>query len=657
MMCGLKMISKWEPLEKSLRNGAVGSKILVTTRKEKVAIMMRAEYSMISLEYLSEELCWYIFSQLAFLDKDKCEQLEKIGKQIAHKSKGLPLVAKALGSLMRFKKYTTRDWEEVLHSELWELGDEVENKVFVPFLLSYYDLPPLEKRCFLYCSYFPKDYTIDRDELVQLWMSQGYLRSTKDDERKGLDCFENLAKRSFFQDFEKDIDGNIIRCKIHDIVLDFVLFLTKNEYLNSLIKTKEDEMKLLHGKAFHYTLLPELEAHEVPTSIYIKRNLRTLSAENLGSIRWDLLLKLTCLRTLNLSHCSFSEVPENIDKLILLRYLDLSHNRHLKKLPKTLCNLINLQTLKLEDCAVKFPKEVEKLANLRHLYFGEFGRSQCPKELGKLTALETLDLIHVFPNHLRKYEKLVKLEDLSRLNHLKGRLCISRIGWKELDVNQAKRAQLNSKESLVTLVLEFHASGDLHSEEYLLLLEGLQPHPNLKHLEISECYGAKVFPSWMTSLTNLKRLVLLSCFYCESLGPLGKLPSLESLSIQDMWSLKRVGQEFLGIEDSIMKTKNGSTLISFPKLKRLELIGLTICEEWESCESSNSCLFIMPCLTSLEIRRCSRLKAPLPEFLQRTPLENLNIKDCSILDQLFEEGTEPEDLVKILTSPKELSQV
>ena len=198
--------SKWEQIRKSLKSGAVGSRVLVTTRKKEVAIMMRADAQMIHVELLSEEVCWLIFSRLALSGRDDVEQLENIGKQITIKCKGLPLVAKTLGSLMHFKT-SRKQWEDVLRSKLWELED-VQPRVFVPFLLSYYDLSFVEKHCFSFCSIFPKDYEIRVPDLIQLWMSQGYLNRSTSPEKKGQDCFENLAMRSFFQDFENEIVAN-----------------------------------------------------------------------------------------------------------------------------------------------------------------------------------------------------------------------------------------------------------------------------------------------------------------------------------------------------------------------------------------------------------------------------------------------------------------
>ena len=205
-------------------------------------------------------------------------------------------------------------------------GDQVIDEVFVPLLLSYYDLPPLEKRCFLYCSYFPKDYEINRDDLIELWFSQGFF--SKKEEGKGVGCFKNLVARLFFQDFKKDDDGNIIRCKMHDIMHDFVMFLTKNECTNRAINSKEEETEREDVKDFHCTLVLGSMETQIPRSICNNKSLRTLSVRKLGypptiKIRMDLLLTLTCLRTLSLHNCRLEAVPKNIDKLIHLRYLRL----------------------------------------------------------------------------------------------------------------------------------------------------------------------------------------------------------------------------------------------------------------------------------------------------------------------------------------------
>ncbi|KAL6134298.1 hypothetical protein ACLB2K_066530 [Fragaria x ananassa] len=113
---------KWEKLKLVLQNGDVGSKIVVTTRKEEVASMMGAADNTINLKVLSDENCWLLFSRIAFTNRnqDECKILEPIGREIVKKCKGLPLVAKTLGGLMSYKK-TRKEWQDVLSNEAWEL--------------------------------------------------------------------------------------------------------------------------------------------------------------------------------------------------------------------------------------------------------------------------------------------------------------------------------------------------------------------------------------------------------------------------------------------------------------------------------------------------------------------------------------------------------
>ncbi|KAG5234435.1 disease resistance protein [Salix suchowensis] len=195
---------QWEQLKPSLAGCARGSRILVTTRNGDVAKMMGTDHQ-IDIETLSDNACLSIFNHVAFHERseDERERLTDIGNKIANKCKGLPLVAKVLGGLMQSKR-TREEWEDVLSSELWRLDEvdknKVEKKIFLPLLLSYYDLPLVARRCFLYCAMFPKDYVMEKDELVKMWMAQGYLTGTgnRDMEIVGEQYFQVLAIRSFF---------------------------------------------------------------------------------------------------------------------------------------------------------------------------------------------------------------------------------------------------------------------------------------------------------------------------------------------------------------------------------------------------------------------------------------------------------------------------
>ncbi|KAI5337434.1 hypothetical protein L3X38_016705 [Prunus dulcis] len=110
----------------------------------------------------------------------------------------------------------------------------------------------------------------------------------------------------------------------------------------------------------------------IPISLCNYKNLWTLATfdSKITSFGRELISQVKCLRTLNLSHNSLKEVPNEVGELTHLRYLDLSYNYDLMKLPNTMCNLINLQTLRLIYCwALEIlPEGMRKLINLRHLH-------------------------------------------------------------------------------------------------------------------------------------------------------------------------------------------------------------------------------------------------------------------------------------------------
>ncbi len=366
----------WELFRLVLQTGAQGSRILVTTRKRRVSEIMGSAYE-INLEALCDEDCWLIFSKIAFLEKhlEHRKKLEDIGREIAKKCKGLPLAARTLGSLMRFKKSRER-WNNVLDSSLWELED-VEKGLFAPLLLSYYELPFTMKRCFSYCAVFPKDYVIYTNDLVKLWMAQGYLHSEEnmDMEIIGEEYFDNLAMRSFFQDFEKDEDDDRIRsCKMHDIVHDFAKLLTKNECFTIEVDgVKELGIESFNKCTRHLSLTPRGET-QFPVEVYAAKKLRTLlplksTFSNFNHVLPDILQHLTCLRALNLNSSSIEKLPDEVERLVHLRFIDLSSNHKIKELPETTCNLYNLHTLDISRCRgiEKLPQGMGKLIKLRHL--------------------------------------------------------------------------------------------------------------------------------------------------------------------------------------------------------------------------------------------------------------------------------------------------
>ncbi|KAL5757605.1 hypothetical protein ACOSP7_020216 [Xanthoceras sorbifolium] len=630
--------NKWEQLKSSLKCGAKGSRILVTTRKMNVAKVMGST-NFVEVGMLSDEKCWSLFSQVSFYGRnnEECKKLEGVGRRIVKKCKGLPLAVKTLGGVLRFKT-TIEEWQSVLDSEMWELED-AEKGIFTPLLLSYFDLPSELKRCFLYCAIFPKDYVMKKDQLIKLWMAQDYLRTqrNKDVELVGEEYFEKLAMRSFFQDFERDEDdGSIVSCKMHDMVHDFAQYLTKNECFS--VEADDSEgfpLNSSYSKARHSMIVLKRNAL-VSTSIFQENRLRSLIFE--GASWWDdtcidisnLLNHLTCVRALRFYDKSIADVPSGISKLTHLRYLKVSKNNDIREFPEAVCELYNLRTFDISDChnLNKLPEGIGKLVNLRHLInYGSFDEcSYMPKGIERLTCLRTLSKVIVSGD-----KNACTFKCLRNLNHLGGSLQIE-CSW--VDLGDINKAEFKNKTKL--LFLDLWLSSNVSNEK---ALEDFQPPPNLERFDLNKYRGtSRLFLNWMTSLTKLRRVWLSDWSDTELLPPLGKLQFLERLDIQNMESVKRVGDEFLGMEsDNLSASSSSSSVTAFPKLQSLEFYNMQDWEDWD-CQTSGrggENIKIMPCLRSLKISYCPNLKT-LPDYiLQSTTLEEVVIRGCSILERRY----------------------
>ncbi|XP_042964719.1 putative disease resistance RPP13-like protein 1 [Carya illinoinensis] len=118
------------------------------------------------LHVLSNDACLSIFTRHAFGARDFITHpnLKDIGEKIVIRCKGLPLAAKSFRGLLRFKE-NPDEWKEVLNKNIWDIPKE-RSGIVPTLMFSYYHLPAHLKRCFAYCSIFPKDYEIKEQQLV-----------------------------------------------------------------------------------------------------------------------------------------------------------------------------------------------------------------------------------------------------------------------------------------------------------------------------------------------------------------------------------------------------------------------------------------------------------------------------------------------------------
>ncbi|KAM5569581.1 hypothetical protein ABKV19_016871 [Rosa sericea] len=617
--------SKWESLKSCLSklNSSPGSSIIITTRRADVASIAETSIAKIlprpELRYLSNEECWSILKQRALnlevndvIDTDR----ERIGRAIAEKCGGVPLVAKVLGSIMRSK--TSRDeWLEIQESEIWDLPGE-EDRIMSVLKLSFNNLKSLPlKQCFAYCSMLKKDFEVERDNLIQLWMAQGLLQLSTDNhgemEDTGKKYFDTLLKNSLFQEVTKG--GTITKYTMHDLVHDLAEEVSKSE---SVTQDLNDTCEVRHVARIRPSTLENM------SEVTVRRLQSLFSNDQVPDIIFS---KFRALRVLNLQRANIQELPNSFGKLKHLRYLDVSYSR-IKALPKSIGKLYNLQTLRMQrtDYLKEVPREMQNLINLRHLYFDKTMEFPAGMLRG-LTNLRTLSYFNVGK------EMGVGIEELVGLNHLKGKLIIRNL-QNIRDEEEAKKAKLEDKKNVLELSyvwarsrsnpegLESRPSSNINDEN---VLEGLKPHTKLESLSIENFMGDK-FPSWMMRnplpLNNLKKVLLSGCRKCEKLPILGHLPGLGHVEISDMHNLKRLGSEFYGynhVYEAAVATREKKTVVLFPALKTLIIRQCGELTEWMEApttmaSSTTRKVVVFPCLENLTLGGCPLLRSAPSHF-------------------------------------------
>ena len=201
---------------------------------------------------------------------------------------------------------------------------------------------------------FPKDQEIPKLTLIQLWIAQGFIQSL--DEKISLEdvaneyCME-LIWRSFFQEVEDDHLRNITSFKMHDLIHDLAQSISRTEctLVNSnaiRVNEKVRHLSFPSYNVFEKNLSSLVKAKKIRTFILTSySSLYDEEVEEESTLN-KLISSFRCLRVLDLHGLNIVTVPNSIDKLTYLKYLDLSEN-DIEVLPSSIIRLLNLQTIKL----------------------------------------------------------------------------------------------------------------------------------------------------------------------------------------------------------------------------------------------------------------------------------------------------------------------
>ncbi|KAF4361077.1 hypothetical protein F8388_016886 [Cannabis sativa] len=92
---------KWKSLTDSLKVGAIGSKMLVTTRSETVSNLIKGRIRPYLLKDLSDEKYLFLFGKIAFGGREIEARQIRVGMEIVRRCAGRPLAIKATAAIRR----------------------------------------------------------------------------------------------------------------------------------------------------------------------------------------------------------------------------------------------------------------------------------------------------------------------------------------------------------------------------------------------------------------------------------------------------------------------------------------------------------------------------------------------------------------------------
>ncbi|CAL5082972.1 unnamed protein product [Urochloa decumbens] len=537
-----------------------GSRILITTHDENVVTKVKDAH-IHRVKKLSFQDCWSLLCRNACLDESvHGNTLRNIGISIIQKCNKLPMAVKIIGAVLRTKEQTQESWQRVQESEGWffkDLRDYVHGLTEAIFL-GYHDLPLHLKQCFIYLSLFPEGFVIRQQFVSQLWISEGLIeeRDNCSLEKTAEEYYRELLSRNLLQPEIGNDDTT--RCTMHDQIRSLLQFFAKDKIFSGDLNTTTNGI-----------------SSEALRHMWIRSNVTT-TVEEMGTVAS---LKTVILYKTPLGNRSLDKLFKGLK---YLQVLDLG-GTEIRYVPRTLESLYHLRLLNLSLTRITdLPESIESLTNL--LFLG----------------LRYCNWLHNLPNAIvnrkPKHEDDPTgwpLEDLKSLDALRS-LQILRLE-RVTDSSRVQEAMLETKSHLKELELccsNDDRQSEVQEEDARTLkniFDRISPPNCLKSLKIVSYYG-KFFPDWLPNLSNLQRLVLTDCKFCEHLPNLGQLTELKFLTITSCSKLVTIKQE------------HTSTGQAFPKLEQLHLRDMANLQSWTGFTPND-----MASLVKFRLENCPKL--------------------------------------------------
>ncbi|KAK1257308.1 Disease resistance protein RPS5 [Acorus gramineus] len=206
-------------------------KFILTSRSAGACNKMGASNHKVKVGYLKSDEAWTLFKKNVgemIINSDPDIQVH--AETMAKKCGGLPLALMVIGSAMA-SKTTIQEWKHAASSMEELRTDKIEGmevELLSSLKLSYDSLPgDTIKECFLYCCLYPEDYEINKEELVDYWVGEGFFDDEYGDEidkaRGEGHSIIGILKGAHLLETGHSSDSNV---RMHDVIRDMALWIS-----------------------------------------------------------------------------------------------------------------------------------------------------------------------------------------------------------------------------------------------------------------------------------------------------------------------------------------------------------------------------------------------------------------------------------------------
>ncbi|CAM0878784.1 unnamed protein product [Alopecurus aequalis] len=584
-------MESWNAIKGCFFENGLGSRVITTTRFEDIARECCSSlhghfYKIKPLNGLDSRR---LFDRRVFRSGDACpEKLKNIRDEILNKCEGVPLVILSVASILASHEEDSNEicWEKI-HKHL---GFHLEGHPALGWIrhvlnLGYNDLCLDLKTCLLYFSIFPEDTEIMKNDLVKIWLAEGFVT-----EKHGYGQHEiaesylsELINRNMIQIAKFDECGHVLSCRVHDIMLDFIILKSTEE---NFVTIMNDLRRSTRGCL----------------------EVRRLSLQVKNSECNHLLEKMSLTQARSFTFWGPAECIPGVAMFQLLRVLHISGNGEFDL--SCICNLFQLKYLRVVGIwCTEWPKQLWKLQHLQTLEISrvssennlEISRRnfyidvvELPLSLWHLIIPShskligdigwMRSLISVDPLAIHYLEGMERMRGLGNLTHLRELvLQVSVTVWfidgRGRDPVRRGHLDVPYLEGVAICEPLLSSLGRLGSLQSLIIRWGLpadvlhcwSPPPcHLRRFHVRDCPFSSV-PGWITQLANLRSLeIQVASMTRDGIQILAQLDSLVNLRLQVTKHNPREGGVII---------PGG---VAFPKLKALFFRCKAICLMFEA---------------------------------------------------------------------------